>query len=220
MAAGAADPERVPSRLVCRRSHCWAGADYDASACRNRLCAGFGGPRNLWAVCYDRTLARLCTLWSQPHFGAGAGFVSRPRDSRGCAPSLGWRSRACGSRREHDGDGVGSGVHLHRYVAPRIRHGASFQADPLRLHERHRAHGADQPVTEALRFLDQKRRSTTRSCEHRQRHPRRTGELDRIRSRCRHTRGDPFAQALQAHPGPSARSRRGDYRGRCNEPRR
>src|SRR5438477_9876159 len=31
-------------------------------------------------------------LWSQPHPGARAGFGSRPRDSRGRAPSLGWRS--------------------------------------------------------------------------------------------------------------------------------
>ena len=46
------------------------------------------------------------------------------------------------------------------------------------------------------------------------------GELDVVRSRRRHTRSDSFAQALQAHPGPSARSRRRDYRGWYTEPRR
>ena len=45
------------------------------------------------------------------------------------------------------------------------------------------------------------------------------GELDVIRSRRRHARGDSFAQALQAHPGSSARSRRCDYCGRYTEPR-
>ena len=50
--------------------------------------------------------------------------------------------------------------------------------------------------------------------------PRRTGELDVVRSRRRHARGDSVAQALQAHPGPSDRGRRRDYRGRCTEPRR
>ena len=45
-------------------------------------------------------------------------------------------------------------------------------------------------------------------------------ELDVIRSRGRHARSDSFAQALQAHPGPSARSRRRDYRGWYAEPRR
>src|SRR6187551_2303943 len=45
----------------------------------------------------------------------GAGFGSGPRDFRRRVPSLGWRSHACGSPREHDGGGVGSGVHPHRY---------------------------------------------------------------------------------------------------------
>src|SRR5438477_5781472 len=42
--------------------------------------------------------------------GARAGFGSRRHDSRGRAPSLGWRSYAYGSSREHDGSGVGFGV--------------------------------------------------------------------------------------------------------------
>ena len=45
-------------------------------------------------------------------------------------------------------------------------------------------------------------------------------EQDVVRSRRRHTRGDSFAQAIQARPGSSARSRRRDYRGWYAEPRR
>src|SRR5205823_14278186 len=59
-------------------------------------------------------------LWSQPHPGARAGFGSRPRDSRGRAPSLGWRSYAYGSSREHDGSGVGFVVRVDWCVATRV----------------------------------------------------------------------------------------------------
>ena len=142
-----------------------------------------------------------------------------PCDSRGRVTSLGRRSHACGRPREHDGGGVGSGVHPDRYVAPGFRYRTPLQADPLRLHERHRTHSADQPAAEALRLLSRCRRSIARPRAHWGRHSRRTGELDLIHSRRQHTRRDPFAQALQAHPWPSARRRRSDYRGRYTEPR-
>ena len=43
----------------------------------------------------------------------------------------------------------GAGLHPRRRGAARLRHRASVQADPLRLHERHRADGDDQPAAEA-----------------------------------------------------------------------
>ena len=43
-----------------------------------------------------------------------------------------------------------------------IRHRAAVQADPLRLHERHRAHGADQPAAQAVRLFDRRRRAAAR----------------------------------------------------------
>src|SRR5437763_11344708 len=86
MAAATADPEQLPSRLVCARSDGWASAGYDAGAGRYRLCAGFGRSRNLWAVCHDRALVCIRALWSQPHPGSRAGFGSRPRDSRVVLP--------------------------------------------------------------------------------------------------------------------------------------
>src|SRR6266576_4125461 len=219
LATGTSDPERIPSRLGSARCDGWSGVGYDAGTGRYRLCAGFGGSRNLWAVCHDRALASVRGVWSQSYSCARAGFVSGPRDSRRRAPSLGWRRYACGNPREHDGGGLGSGVRVDRCVAPGICHGAALQADSLRLHERHRAHSADQPAAEALWVLHRWRRSIARPRAHYRRHPRRTGELDVIRNRRRHTRSDSSAQALQTHPGSSARGRRRDYRRRYTEPR-
>jgi hypothetical protein len=42
--------------------------------------------------------------------------------------------------------------------APGVRHRAAV-ADPLRLHERHRADGADQPAAQAVRLFDRQRRT-------------------------------------------------------------
>ena len=196
------------------------GADHDAGAGRNRLCGGFGRSGNLWAVRHDRAVARLRAVRSQPHSGAGAGFLARRGDSRGRAASLGWRPDARRGPGEHDGGGVGSGVHPDRRDAPGIRHRAAVQADPLRLHERHRAHGADQPAAEAVRLFDRWRRAVARPRADRRRHPRRPGQLDGVRGRRRHAGGDPAAQALQAHPGPPDRGRRRDDRGRRARPRR
>ena len=52
----------------------------------------------------------------------------------------------------------GTVVHPGRRGAPGIRHRASLQADPLRLHERHCADRTDQPAAQAVRFLDRRRR--------------------------------------------------------------
>ena len=68
--------------------------------------------------------------------------------------SLGWRPHACGSAREYDGGGVGFGVRADRDFASWVRHRAPLQANPLRLHEWHRADSADQPAAKALRLLD------------------------------------------------------------------
>ena len=69
--------------------------------------------------------------------------------------------RAVDARR-HDGDRFGHGVHPGRRRAAGLRHRASLQADPLRLHERHCADGADQPAAQAVRLLDRERRTVAR----------------------------------------------------------
>ena len=53
---------------------------------------------------------------------------------------------------------VGPGLHPGRRRAARLRHRAPLEADPLRLHERHRAHGADQPAAEAASASPSRRR--------------------------------------------------------------
>ena len=50
-------------------------------------------------------------------------------------------------------------------VAPGIRHRAAVEADPLRLHEWHRADGTDQSTAEAVRVHDRKRRPMRESVE-------------------------------------------------------
>ena len=103
--------------------------------------------------------------------------------------------------------------------APRLRHRAAVQADPLRLHERHRAHGADQPAAQAVRLFDRERRAAARPRADRRVGAGRPGQLDRVRGRRRHAGGDPAAQALQAHPGHPDRGGRRDGRGRRARPR-
>src|ERR1700740_675064 len=47
--------------------------------------------------------------------------------------------------------GLGPGRHRCGHRETGLRDRASFKADPLRLHERHRVHGSAEPVAEALR---------------------------------------------------------------------
>ena len=219
LAARTADPAPLRSRLAAARPDGRPGADHDAGAGRHRLRGGLGRAGNLRPVRHDRPAARLRAVRSEPHPGAGAGLLARRGDSRGRAAALGRRPDARRGAGEHDGGGVGAGVHPGRRAAPGIRHRAAVQADPLRLHERHRAHRADQPAAQAVRLLDRRRRAAARPRADRRGGARRPGQLDRVRGRRRHARGDPAAQALQAHPGPPDRGRRRDRRGRRARPR-
>src|SRR5947199_1326364 len=88
-----------------------------------------------------------------------------------------------------------------RHTASGVCYGASLEADPLRIHEWHRAYSIDQPTAEAPRVLDRCRRSLARSRADCPRHTRRTDELDVIRNRRRHTRSDSFAQSYKRIPG-------------------
>ena len=64
----------------------------------------------------------------------------------------------------HDGDRFRNDLHSGRLGAPGFRDRASFQADPLRLHERNCPDRADQPVAEAVRLLHRKRRTAVKTC--------------------------------------------------------
>ena len=72
------------------------------------------------------------------------------------ASAFGWRSHACRRTGGRNGHRVRNGMHPRWHSASRICHRTPVEADPLRLYERHRAHGTDQPVSKALRFLNRK----------------------------------------------------------------
>ncbi len=103
-----------------------------------------------------------------------------------------------------------------RRGAPGLRHRAAFQADPLRLHERHRADGIDQPAAQAVRLLDRERRTAAGPVGHRHGGAGRQDQLDRVHGRRRHPGGDPAAQGQQARAGhPDRRGRRDRRRRRA-----
>ena len=215
LAARTAGAAPVRSRLAAARRDGGPCADDDAGTGRNRLCRRFGPPWNLRPLCHDRPAARVRAVRSQPHPGAGARFVSRPRDSCRRAAALG---RRCDARRgpcRHDGRGVGSGVHPDRARAPGIRHRAPVQADPLRLHERHCVHGPDQPAADAFRLFDRRRRTSARAPANRPIGARWSGELDRVRRGRRHARGNSALQAFRASPWHPDRGRGRHAHGRC-----
>ena len=68
------------------------------------------------------------------------------------------QSRTRGRAGGHDGDRVRPRLHGRWSGAPWLHHRAAVEADSLRLHERHRAHGAPEPISEALRVLDRRER--------------------------------------------------------------
>ena len=88
----------------------------------------------------------------------------------------------------------------------------ALQADPLRLHERHRAGRPDQPAAQAVRLLDREQRAAARPVGDRPGAARRRGQLDRGRARRRHAGRHPAVQAQQAHPHHPDRGRRRDGR--------
>jgi hypothetical protein len=68
---------------------------------------------------------------------------------------------------QHDGGRVRDPVHPGRRGTPGIHHRAAFQADSLRVHERHRADGIDQPTAHAVRLVDRGRRTADELMCHR-----------------------------------------------------
>ena len=73
----------------------------------------------------------------------------------------------------------GAGMHPGRRGPPGLHHRAALQADPLWLHERHRADGIDQPVAQAVRLLDRARRAARDLVGHRRARSCGQGQLDR-----------------------------------------
>ena len=79
----------------------------------------------------------------------GPGFVAGGADPGGGAAAVGRRSGARGGPGRRDGDCRRPDLHRRRPRETGLRHRTAVQADPLRLHERHRAGGHRQPVAQA-----------------------------------------------------------------------
>jgi hypothetical protein len=106
-------------------------------------------------------------------------------------------------------------------AAAGIHHRTPVQADPLRLHERHRLRGDRQPVAQAVRDFHRQHRATARPVANRRVSPRRCDQLDHLRHRsARRAGGDPAAQALAAHSGAADRGGGGHGCGRPVRPGR
>ena len=85
--------------------------------------------------------------------------ADHPRRGRA---AVGRRSAARNRPGQHDGHRFGSGMHPRRRGAAGFRYRAVVEADPLRLHERDRADGVDQPAAQAVRLFDRHRRAAAK----------------------------------------------------------
>ena len=214
LAAGTAHAARVSSGLVAARHRGRAGAHHDAGTRRDRLRSGVGRARHLWPLRDHRSPARLRVVRAQPDPGAGAGFLAGRRHPRRRPATVRRRPASRGRPCGHDGGRVGDGVHPGRRRAPGLHHRASFQADPLRVHERHRAGGIDQPAAQDFRLQDRKRGTAERLMGRRHSGDGWKGQLDRVHGRRRHPGGNPAAQGPQALAGHPDRRGRSDRRRR------
>ena len=195
-----------------------AGADHDAGAGGHCLCGGIGRTGHLWPVRHHRAADRLCAVRPQPDPGAGAGFFAGGRDPRRGPAAVGRRSAARSRPGGHDGHRFGGGVYPGGHRAPGFHHRVAVQADSLRLHERDRADGADQPVAEVLRLFHRFRGAAAKPVGHRDSADPGQNQLDRVHGRRRHPAGDPAAQEPQAHTRHPDRGGRRDGRRGCAGP--
>ena len=201
-------------RLAAARHRGRTRADDDAGAGRHCVRGGIGASRHPWPLRVHRRAARLRAVRSQPDPGAGAGLVARGHHSRRRSAAVGRRSASRHCARGHDGGRIGDRVHPGRRRAPGICHRASFQADPLRLHEWNRADPVDRPAAQALRFFGRRRRIDCQGVGLRPGRARRPNELHGAHGRRRHAGGHPALQGQQA------RARDPDRGGRRHRHRR
>ena len=128
------------------------GVDGGTGAGWHRLCRGIRRARHLRPVRHHGRAAGLRTVRSQSDPGAGAGLFAGCNHPRRRAAALGGRPATCHRAGRHDGPGVGCPVRRGWRSAAWLRHRVAVQADPLRLHERHRTDGDRQPVAGVVRF--------------------------------------------------------------------
>ena len=123
-------------------------------------------------------------------------------------------------RGRNDGHRVRHRVRGGRPGAPRIHHRAALQADPLRLHERHRADRDPEPDSEAPRIFRQRGWTAAPGVGDRREGVGRQHQRHGARDRRRRARADSRAEAVAAHSGHAGRGRRRHDRGRRVRSRR
>ena len=158
--------------------------------------------------------ATIVPLLAYALFGPSRILVLRPRlaarrrDPRSRAAAFGRRPATRGRARRNDGDRLRRRVRCRGLGASGLHHRAAVEADPLRLHERHRADGAAEPSPEAVRLLGDRERPAAPSMGNRRQGGRRKHEPRGAHDRRRHARAHTATQAL------AARARHLDRRGR------
>ena len=165
--AGFGDPAPLPGGLVRSRLRRGARACDDAGARGHRLCVCIGPAWHLRALCDHHAAAGLRRVRAKPHPGPGAGFVACRHHTRRRRSAIGWRPLARRGARRHDGDCLGHHLHPGGSCQARLRYRAALEAHPLRLYERHRAYRVDQPIAQAVRLIDRRRRTVARSLGYR-----------------------------------------------------
>ena len=152
VAAGPGCPAALRTGLAGARRTGRSGIDRRAGAGGHRLRRGLRCAGHLRPVRHHGRAAGLCAVRPEPHPGAGARLVAGcTHPGRRAATVRGRPATGCRAGR-HDGPGVGCAVRRRRRRAAGLRHRIAVQADPLRLHERHRADGDRQPVAGAVRL--------------------------------------------------------------------
>ena len=179
--------------------------DDHARAGRHRVRGGIGGPGHQWPLRDHRAVARVRLVRSQPHHRAGPGFGARGRDPRRRAAAVGGRfaTRSRGGR--HDGHRVRHRLRGGGPGSTRLHHGAALEADPLRLHERHRANGRAEPDPEASGLLSQGGRAVPAGVGNRREGGGGKHEPRGTCGRRQRPRPDPGPEAPAARPGHVAR---------------
>ena len=155
VAAGLNHLAPLPAALAAQRPGRGAGADRRAGAGGHGVRRGSRSARHLRAVRHHRAAHRLRHLRSQPHPGAGTGFVPGGNHCRGHLAPGGRRYKPCGSPGWHAGNLYRLAVHRCRDRPPWFYHRAALQAHPVRLYERHRPDRAGRAASQAVRFLCQ-----------------------------------------------------------------
>ena len=138
------------------------GSNLNVGAGRDWLCGRLRPSGDIWPLCDDCVAAGLRCFWPQPRSGGRSRFLARCDYSQRRVRPSGGRPQPRGRARRPDGACFRPIVYRRRRSSARLRDRASFEADPLRIHEQHRADRPDQPIAKALRDQDRERRTAER----------------------------------------------------------